>query len=186
MGLLVALAIAVNLDGLVVHADWRIGLKVKAHMTPRRTHLAQLIFSAGDPEVLIPLTVVAGVSIAVWRKSLLRGALIPTAVGVASAVSGALKALLPSVRPAGWADQMHSFPSTHTTATATLFGVVAVCAFLHWKQQNQALVFAALGAFAMAAACVLYRAHWPSDVLGGLLIATATVATVRLVLLRHR
>ncbi|CAM3008366.1 hypothetical protein SKPI104516_14035 [Skermania piniformis] len=179
-GLLVALTVAVNLGGPVALVDHAGAVLTVEHSSWRKVRVAQIVSSVGDPHHLIPLTFVAALGVAVLRRSGLRGALIVATVGIACAISLIMKDLLPSPRPdIGFTNVLHAYPSTHTTATATLFGAIAVTAFARRKVQDLALVLAALGGLAVGLARVVVQAHWPSDIVGGLLLGGVAVFALR-------
>jgi undecaprenyl-diphosphatase len=94
--------------------------------------------------------------------------------------SGALehtfKLLVDRPRPSGFA---LGFPSGHTTAAAS-FAVILIYlasrARLHPATRLAVQVFAVATMLLVGWARIVLRAHWPTDVLGGLLLGTACAA----------
>jgi undecaprenyl-diphosphatase len=87
-----------------------------------------------------------------------------------------VKGLVGRPRPLGWAP---GFPSGHVTAV-TAFAVTVIyvigCEGLSWVRR--ASLMGGLGVLVamVGLARLSLHAHWPSDLLGGLLLGTATAA----------
>ncbi|MEU0558654.1 phosphatase PAP2 family protein [Dactylosporangium sp. NPDC006015] len=152
------------------HDGWRAAMSAITH--------------SADSLVLVP----AGLLLAVvllwkrWRTGL--WFLLGTATA-ATAVRLTVMTLVHRPRPvdqltptAGWA-----FPSGHTTSSAVTAGILIVlgCAVLTGRRSRRVLVaVAGTWAVLVGVSRVALLAHWPSDVLGGWLLATAvTVALAR-------
>jgi undecaprenyl-diphosphatase len=149
------------------HDGWRTAMSVVTH--------------TADSRVLLPAgLLLAGLLLYQRRRTALQF-LVGAAV-TATVLRLAVMALVHRPRPvdrltatAGWA-----FPSGHTTSSAVAAGIVMVLgwAALTGRWQRRVLV-AAAGTWAalVGVSRVALLAHWPSDVLGGWLLATGvTVA----------
>ncbi|MCE5289179.1 MAG: phosphatase PAP2 family protein [Nocardiaceae bacterium] len=180
--LLAAVAIAVNTDSPIVSFDESAGAWSKENVPHTIVWVAHRLFRIGNPETFMPLTLGTACAIVWLQRSVMRGVLAIATVGFAGAASSILKEILSSYRAGDYAAHFHTFPSTHTTVTTTLLGVIAVCLFEGRRSQGRALVAAGSGGLLIGVAAFLIAAHWPSDVMGGLLLATAVVATFRLIL----
>jgi|KBSSwiStaDraftv2_1062776.scaffolds.fasta_scaffold41132_5 membrane-associated phospholipid phosphatase len=92
------------------------------------------------------------------------------------ALEHAFKFLVDRPRPSGFA---LGFPSGHTTAAAA-FAVILIYlasrARLHPATRLSVQVIAVATMLLVGWARIVLRAHWPSDVLGGLLLGTACAA----------
>jgi undecaprenyl-diphosphatase len=142
-----------------------------------------LSFAASTPVVTATIAVVAGVSYA--RSKTLRVAIfmVATIIG-AVALDNVVKFLVKRHRP-----DLHplvhafgsSFPSGHSVAAAALFGTLA---YLATRGRSRSLrifvwIVAATGACGVAFSRVYLGAHWPTDVVVGLLLgAYWTLASV--------
>ena len=137
------------------------------------TDLARRVNHAGRAEVLVPGTILL-----FWLSTLARrrwwlwcGVLVG-----APLLQNVLKLLVGRSRPDGSA---LGFPSGHVTA-ATAFAVVVIYV-LHRERlgRGQRLALTALAvclALAVGWARMIRYAHWPSDVLGGVLLGTCCAA----------
>jgi membrane-associated phospholipid phosphatase len=92
------------------------------------------------------------------------------------ALEHAFKFLVDRPRPSGFAQ---GFPSGHTTAAA-VFAVILIYlasrARLHPATRLSVQVIAVATMLLVGWARIVLRAHWPTDVLGGLLLGTACAA----------
>ncbi|MET7422118.1 phosphatase PAP2 family protein [Dactylosporangium sp. NPDC005555] len=149
-----------------------------------RSAMSAITHSA-DTQVLLPVALLLAAVLLLrrWRTGLLF--LLGTAV-TATAVRLTILTLVHRPRPVdrltpttGWA-----FPSGHTTSSAVTAGIVIVLgwAVLTGRWSRAALVAVAGGwAVLVGVSRVALLAHWPTDVLGGWLLAIGvTVAFTRL------
>lgn len=152
-------------------------LQVRAELVaPDRSvirELARAINFAGTWRVLLPATLaIFAVSAAarrywwLWSMAFLGSAICEQAI----------KFLVGRPRPSGFS---LGFPSGHTTA-ATVFSVILIYVLRHTRLRPATRVTLQCVAIATALlvgwARIVLRAHWPTDVLGGLLLGTACAA----------
>ncbi|POM26115.1 Phosphatidylglycerophosphatase B [Actinomadura rubteroloni] len=138
---------------------------------------------------VVPYAMAAGAGMLVYRR--VRGA-----VGAALFLLGVavVRRLLADVvarpRPpvADWAVHAggFAFPSGHTTTAATAAGLLvwAACAKLRGARRTIVIAAAVTWAFAVGVTRIWLGVHWPSDVLGGWLLAAATVGAAAAALRR--
>jgi membrane-associated phospholipid phosphatase len=157
--------------------------------------LSRLATSFADTVTITVLTALVCVACLVGRRRLLAFWLAVTVAGSAL-LNAVLKLGLEATRPAS-AGQLtpasgFSFPSGHTqAATVTYPAIVLVVGWLVFGPGIRARRVSASAVCVLVAAVgasrVLLGAHWPSDVLGGLLVGCAWLAGATLLLLRrHR
>ena len=99
-------------------------------------------------------------------------------MAIAPLAEGALKIAVGRARPEA---ASYGFPSGHATAAAAYFGAVLYLAeSLRPGPRTAVRVVAVIMMVLVAIARVMLRAHWPSDVLGGLALglALASIAAV--------
>ena len=199
-GAAAACAAALAVLALAVSAGWTAGLDrplsraaVSAALgAPGATGLAQVVEHVTEP-VWVYLAGALG-AVVCARAGRRREALCALAAGAAASVaSPVLKALLGRPRPALEAGltsaQGGAFPSGHALASATLV-LGALVLLLPAARTRAARVrrVAAGGAFVLLVAVdrVWLGAHWPTDVLGGWLLAGALVALAAALAARGR
>ena len=135
----------------------------------------------------IAVAMVAATLVALWRR---RRDLVVVSVATlagANLTTTILKPLLGHADPLGGepARVLHStFPSGHATAAMSLALVAVIVSPRRWRPWV-ALVAAGYAA-AVGVALVLRFDHYPSDVVGGYLVAAAWAAAMAAVALRHR
>ncbi|MFF5229561.1 phosphatase PAP2 family protein [Dactylosporangium sp. NPDC000521] len=184
LGLLTALVVVrfgplVRLDDAVSEAARRAALRHDGW----RTVMSAITHSADSPVLLAAGLLLAAVLL--WRRWRTGLWFLLGATTAATVVRLTVLTLVHRPRPvdrltptAGWA-----FPSGHTTSSAVTAGVVVVlgCAVLSGRRSRRVLVaVAGTWAVLVGVSRVALLAHWPSDVLGGWLLATAvTVAFAR-------
>lgn len=134
--------------------------------------LASFIAGLCDPSRYVFLCV-APLAIALWRRRYLLAAVIAATLLAANATTEVLKPLLASPRPGGVT--IHhvsevSWPSGHATAAMTL----ALCIVLACPPHRRPYAAALGAAFAVAVSYSFLSLgwHYPSDVLGGFLVAS--------------
>ncbi len=139
----------------------------------------------GDGTVLVVLGAVIVAWLAARRAWTIAGAAALTMASAALFVPF-MKILLQRARPEeilGSAD-LYSFPSGHATLATVVFGILAVLMGLGVGRWGKAVLFACAGALIVAIACsrIYLGAHWPSDVVGGLLFGITMTAAFALAL----
>ncbi len=174
--------------------DW-----VLAHRGPGDITLATIVTTGGITALTLPALAVVG-AVALpgrrsWRARLAAGALLAGvgAVGVYAGLllNGATGRERPAVADWAGAAGGPSFPSGHTTA-ATIFALCCAWAlsarFLGRGSRRLIWTAAVLWSLAVGWSRVWLGVHWPSDVVGGWLFATAWCAVAGAVVahLRHR
>ncbi|HEX6945130.1 MAG TPA: phosphatase PAP2 family protein [Casimicrobiaceae bacterium] len=141
--------------------------------------------AANFPLVAIGLGIVAWLA---WRRRRREALLVFLVLASATAGSEAVKQLTHRERPPG-SDTVvpgvvYSYPSGHTLEVLTIFGIITL---LVWRSDAPRAVKVAVLAFTVlfvAAVCVArvaINAHYPSDVLGGLLGGIGVLALFALV-----
>lgn len=160
---------------------------------------ANLLTDVFSPGAIVAITLVV-TALFCWRdRALKRGVTVLGAVALASALCEVLKLSVDRPRPPAWTqlspEATLSYPSGHVSGTTALLLIVALtltagAANNRWRWM--ALGAASLIAVIVAASRVYAGAHWPSDVVAGLLVgsigvlvAPVVVDAVWPVLLRH-
>lgn len=165
-------------DPEFVRSDTAISTYIQTLRTPLFDRFMVAVTMFGDAAVMAPVAVAAVIVVALQRRWRLAGALTVAFVG-ATAFVPMVKIFIHRARPIELyqgADGF-SFPSGHATMSATIIGVTLLIA-AHGAQLRVRLgVFlAGAVAIAMVGFSRLYlHAHWPSDVMAGLLFGTSLV-----------
>jgi membrane-associated phospholipid phosphatase len=175
----VGCAVALMMLGLVVygidplqHADAALLARIMTHTGAAAGPVVNAVAHLADP-IFVLLALALACGIALQRRRPLDAAAALTVIAGANLTAQLLKVLLahPRFQPVLGHNQMPaaSFPSGHATAAASM-----AIAFLFVVPNSWRPTAAVLGACLVAAvdACVLILAwHFPSDVLGGTLVA---------------
>jgi undecaprenyl-diphosphatase len=141
------------------------------------------INTLGDGGFFIPFVLILAVACLARRAWL--EALLVVLVFVPRNFNDALKGWIERPRPSAGLVEVtdsaasYSFPSGHTVSTAVLFGLVffLLPALVPWRGPRWLLQAACLLAVAAAGPARVYvGVHWPSDVLGGYLLALLFLA----------
>ena len=170
----VALAGAVFFVG-VLPADVTVREALLAWASPAVIALMRFVNRGGDWRVLLPATLLL---LLVFRRARERWWLWIALMIAAPALEGTLKVVIGRPRPEGPA---FGFPSGHATAAAAFFGAVLYLAGSlspPWRRTVRGLAVACI--LLVGVARVILRAHWPSDVLGGITLGLglATIAAI--------
>lgn len=168
----------------LVRADAAVNHLVQSIRTPFGDSIMVVTTSLGDTVVTggLVLLVIAWLSL---RRAFATAGAVALTMGVSVVFVFAVKAVLHKPRPidiyAG-ADAF-SFPSGHTTMATVLYGIVAVLISKSLPRSAQIAVFTGAGiiAGAIGFSRIYLSAHWPSDVLGGVLFGAAMTAAFALI-----
>lgn len=140
----------------------------------------------GTAFVLGMVAVVAGF---VWSRCRPTAMVYVAAILTGAAVSDGLKALIDRPRPTGAVagTALTSFPSGHTVMVTLLMGILPLA--VHVTTGRRKLVKAAVGFGTAAIAAVgvsrvYLGAHWPTDVVGGVVVGAILVAAAEIALAR--
>ena len=170
----VILTLAAVLVG-TVGADTEIRNGLLTVASPAVVGVMRIVNVAGDWKFLFPATLVLFAIFDRARRTWWAWIALMVAAPLAE---GLLKIAVGRPRPEGPA---YGFPSGHATAAAAYFGAwLYLAESLRPGVRATARVLAVVTMLAVGVARVMLRAHWPSDVLGGLALglALASAATV--------
>jgi membrane-associated phospholipid phosphatase len=163
------------LPGWTSGIDWE-----RAHVAARRAvhtiHVATIVAGA-----------LAAAAVALARRRRDLAAVAVTTLAGANLTTFVLKPLLARTDPLGGEASRAldaSFPSGHATAAMSLALVAVIVAPRRWRPW--VAVVAAVYAATVGVALVLRFDHYPSDVVGGYLVATAWATAMAAIALRHR
>jgi undecaprenyl-diphosphatase len=167
-------------DG-VTTADPRILHDVIAHRTSALTHLAKAVTTLGTGPIVYLVVAISGV-IAVrtrhhwWPLILAAGVLLSGQL-----IRLSINRSVARPRPPHDLWLMHAggyaYPSGHTTTAALGYVVAAALLVQRWPQRRIAIFsVAGLCAVAVGMSRVYLGVHWPTDVLGGWLLAVSWLA----------
>lgn len=178
-GLFLALACLAALVG-VFPADAAVREAVLALAAPPVVGLMRVVNYLGDWRVLLPGTLAL---VLLSARARARWWVWVGLMVAAPLVEGALKALVGRVRPEALS---FGFPSGHATAAAAFFGaVIYLAGALPAPARRAVRALAVVAIVLVATARVMLRAHWPSDVVGGVALGLALAAAAAL-LASHR
>jgi undecaprenyl-diphosphatase len=170
----VALTAAVLLVG-VLPADVAVREALLGWADPTVVALMRIVNRGGEWRVLIPGTLLL---LVVFRRARDRWWLWFALMLAAPAVEGLLKLTVARSRPE---DPSSGFPSGHATAAAAFFGAVLyLSGGLPARRRRLVRALAVAGIVLVGLARVILRAHWPSDVLGGISLGLALASTAAL------
>lgn len=142
----------------------------------------------GARELLIPLGAAAGLVLAWRRRSLLPPVLLGASYLLVAAATGLVKGALGRPQPLPLPGVPgRAFPSGHAAQAVVVLGAIALLAAAgrspEWRRRALVAVAAAV---ALVSAALLWRqAHWLTDMVGGVTVGLASLATV-VALLRLR
>jgi membrane-associated phospholipid phosphatase len=182
---LAPLAVAAYSFGPVKRLDLRILLRLERESGPSY-HLAAVFVNLGSLVALLVLLVgVCALGLSLGRRREVIAAVM--VVAGANLTTQVLKTTLEHARHKAWEHGVelpwaNSFPSGHTTAAASI--AVALLLVVPALHRSTAAAAGLLLTAAVGLSVVILGWHYPSDVLGGLLVAGAwgfaTVACLRL------
>ena len=170
----IALGVAAATIG-VLPADAAVREALLSWATPAVVWLMRVVNRAGDWRLLLPGTLLL---FFVFRRARERWWLWIALMIAAPAAEGLLKIAIGRARPESGS---FGFPSGHATAAAAFFGAVLYLAgSLPPARRRTVRALAVACIVLVGCARIILRAHWPSDVLGGITLglALATLAAL--------
>ncbi|HEY3723251.1 MAG TPA: phosphatase PAP2 family protein [Acidimicrobiia bacterium] len=188
----VALASWIAASSAPSATDRTLGLALLAAPSTWGFRAATAVSFLGSPVIVTALSVLAG--LVCWRRGgdVRLAALCVGAPAVAALVEVVTKQVVARPRPPTrvlTGASGFGFPSGHTTGAAALAVVAMVAAQLlitDRRLRRRVCMVAVTYAVTVGISRVVVGAHYPSDVVGGLLVGTAAALGCALVLTRHR
>jgi len=170
----IAMTVAVILGGAHA-ADAGARDSLLALNTPVVVAIMRVITQLGHAWFLVPAMVVL---LAVFAEARTRWWIWVGVMLLAPIAEATLKALIGRPRPF---DPSFGFPSGHATAAATFFGaVIYLAGALRPPAKSWVRVLAAVAIVLVGLSRVMLRAHWPSDVIGGVALGLALASAAAL------
>ena len=170
----VALGAAVATIG-VLPADAAVREALLGWASPAVIRLMRVVNHGGEWRVLFPATLLL---VVLFRRARERWWIWIALMMVAPAAEGLLKIVIGRSRPESLA---FGFPSGHATAAAAFFGAVLYLAGSLPPARRRAVRALAVACIVLVGlARIILRAHWPSDVLGGITLGLALAALAAL------
>ncbi|MDX5595055.1 bifunctional DedA family/phosphatase PAP2 family protein [Pseudovibrio sp. SPO723] len=170
---------AIAPERTMARADLAIGTFLEAARNPTRDQIMIGLTMMGDSVVTVIVAVAVGLylfSRKAWRRA--TGFVIALASSALFVVI--IKSLVGRERPIDLytGASAFSFPSSHTTVTTVLIGVLAVLLVHEKSGRFKAAVYSSVAVYAilMGFSRIYLGAHWLSDVLAGLLFGACIVA----------
>ncbi len=176
---------AVVFDPQVALADAAIGQFVQGLRTDWATSAMVGITMLGDMAVLLPVAVLVIAVLVLSRQWIMAGTV--TAASLAGVIFvPVFKALLHRARPIPMyqgADGF-SFPSGHSTFATIIFGMLALLVARTVPPRFRGLVYSCFACLIVliGVSRVYLQAHWPSDVIAGMLFGGALVSVAALLM----
>lgn len=154
---------------------------------PHHVELFRAISELGSTRFTVTLAVVATMS--VWRRCRPLAVLYPTAAIGGLLANVILKVLVNRARPPDplTGTALKSFPSGHTIQTVVALGMLAPVVYTLTGRRRAAIVttvLAALAAAGVGLSRVALGAHWPSDIVGGVLVGILVLIAAEVALAR--
>lgn len=187
---LVVLAVQALRGGWFVQVDHAVTGWVVAHRTSTLDSAALAVTNAFGPVGTAAVTALVAVVVAVRFRSYPGGFAIIATVGGVAALCTLTKLLVARARPPIAIQETletdYSFPSGHVTATAALFGVLALLVGLGRSQlvKRLCLAAAAIVVLAVALSRLYLGVHWLTDVAAAALLGSAAATIGAPVVLR--
>ncbi|MEP6528212.1 MAG: phosphatase PAP2 family protein [Nocardioidaceae bacterium] len=145
---------------------------------------------AGDTPAAIGMSVLAFVVLRLvlhrWREAVLLAVSMVGEVAIFAATAAVVGRHRPTVKHLDGSPPTSSFPSGHTAASTTLYGVLAVIVIIYAGRAIWGTLAVTAGALIVLSIGVsrLYRGmHYPSDVVGGILLGLLWITATTLVVL---
>jgi membrane-associated phospholipid phosphatase len=154
----------------------------------RRDWLAapfRVVTTLGGTEIAIALAVVIGAVL--WLRCRAFAVVYPLTLLAGAVLNIGLKELVGRPRPPepDTGVSLASFPSGHTLQATLLFGLLPLAVWLLTERaaaHRIAVLVSAAAIVAVGASRVLLGAHWPTDVVGGVLVGLALILVAEHVL----
>ena len=176
---------AVALDPQMALADAAIGQFVQGLRTDWANAAMIGITMLGDMAVLLPIILLLITSLAAFRQWVLAGT-VATAALVGAAFVPLFKSLLHRARPIPMyqGTDGFSFPSGHSTFATIIFGLLALFVAQALPPRARKWIYGGFASLTVLIALsrVYLLAHWPSDVVAGILFGGVLVFAVALIL----
>jgi undecaprenyl-diphosphatase len=183
---LLTAAVASRVGGLL-RIDHAISAALRrvAQEHPLWVSVLRFMTHTGDTATLAPIGALL-IALLIWRRRWPALCFLVTAEVIANAVRLGTLVAVGRPRPQGGFTSFagHAYPSGHTTNSATAAMILAVLLWplLRARWQRVVLIVAAAGwAGLVAFSRVALLVHWPTDVLGGWLVATLAGSVAALV-----
>jgi undecaprenyl-diphosphatase len=175
---ILALCVTVLAPDAVARLDLLLSTATRELRTPARDTIMIAVTMAGDSAVLTPLGLSIFVTALLARRyqtaAVLGGALIAATMFVPL-----VKQFVQRARPTALYDgaEAFSFPSGHATLSTAIYGILALTLAASLLPHHRRLVIGAMAALitAIAFSRVYLGAHWPTDVVAGMLIGGTLV-----------
>jgi len=179
--LLVVLAVAVVVSAHTFAVDLSLHDWLLEHRTAGLTSVASAVTATGASGVLVPVVFLAALVLGRgrWPGRLVQAAAVTAVLLVGIGLRLALVNLIARPRPprSDWAGFAHgyAFPSGHTTTSALSAGLLIWLVLGRLTGVWRATVATVLACWALAVGMTraYLGVHWPTDVLGGWLLALA-------------
>lgn len=160
------------------------------HRSPAWNAVTNAASLAGDTPAAIVMSVVAFVVLRLvfhrWREPVLLAVSMIGEVAIFSATATVVGRHRPTVKHLDGTPPTSSFPSGHTAASTTLYGLLAVLVVVYSSRfvWRTLAVIAAVGIVLSIGSSRLYRGmHYPSDVAGGIVLGLLWLSVTTLVIL---
>jgi membrane-associated phospholipid phosphatase len=162
-------------------ARWADGWAVEGFLnlqSPRLDRLATHVAKLADP-MPFAIATIALATVALWRRQPRHALAVIVLLVGANLTTQTLKVLLAHPRPHDFLGNaqigVDGFPSGHATASMSLAFAAVLVAPTAWR--GAVALLGALFALAVSESVMLLAWHFPSDVAGGFLVATASTLT---------
>jgi membrane protein DedA with SNARE-associated domain/membrane-associated phospholipid phosphatase len=169
----------------LVRADAAISQLIQSVRTPVFDRVMIGITEFGDP-VVVTVVVATLLASLVLARQLRPVLVVGSAFTLAAATVPLLKLILHRQRPIEIYSgaEFFSFPSGHSTFATLLFATLALLIAPHFQRRAQIAVWTAalLGVVVVGISRIYLGAHWPSDVMGGILVGTLISCLLALLL----
>lgn len=180
-------------DTSVERSDGSVDRFLARHRSEPWTTLTHLLSFAADTYTVIGVGLVLFLGMRVhlgrWRESAFLFAALAGEVLVFVCTTSVIDRHRPAVPHLDEAPPTSSFPSGHTAAACTLYGalaVIALCASTRAWLRTLAVILAVVAPVSVAFARLYRGMHFPTDVIGGAVLALTWLAITFVVIERQR